>query len=102
MPGRAIGNEYRVLAATLRETRLKARVTQVQLAQRLGMTQSFISKCDRGTVRLDMVQVRRICLALGVPFQELVRRFEAALRKAKQPSGGKDSVGAKGGLNRGG
>ena len=83
MPGRAIGNEYHVLAATLRETRLKAHVTQVELAKRVGLTQSFISRCDRGTVRLDIVQVRRICLALGVPFPEFVRRFEAALRKQK-------------------
>lgn len=81
MPKRATGNEYRVLAETLRETRLKAKVTQVELAKRLGLTQSFVSKCDRGTVRLDIVQVRRICLALGVTFPALIQRFERKLRQ---------------------
>lgn len=79
MRKKTTGNEYRVLAETLRETRLKAKVTQVELAERLGLTQSFVSKCDRGTVRLDIVQVRRICLALGVTFPEFVRRFERKL-----------------------
>jgi len=80
MRKKATGNEYRVLADTLHETRLKANVTQVELAERLGLTQSFVSKCDRGTVRLDIVQVRRICLALGVKFPDFVRRFERNLR----------------------
>lgn len=79
MRKKAAGDEYRILAETLRETRLKAKVTQVELAERLGLTQSFVSKCDRGTVRLDIVQVRRICLALGVGFPTFVRQFERKL-----------------------
>ncbi len=75
------GGEYRVLAETLRGTRLKAKVTQVELAKRLGLTQSFVSKCDRGTVRLDIVQVRRICLALGGTLPAFARTFERNLKR---------------------
>ena len=78
-----LGREYVVLGRTLRETRQREGVTQVELAERLAQTQSYISKCERGGVRLDFVHVRGICLALGVPFSEFVRRFEAALQRQK-------------------
>jgi transcriptional regulator with XRE-family HTH domain len=83
MRRKASGDEYRILADTLRDIRLKANITQVELAERLGLSQSFVSKCDRGAARLDIVQVRRLCLALGVKFPEFVRRFETALRRNK-------------------
>lgn len=84
MRKKSSGNEYSVLAETLRETRLKAKVTQVELAGRLGWTQSFVSKCDRGAVRLDMVQVRRVCTALGFDFVRFVRAFEQKLARKCQ------------------
>ena len=57
--------EYAVFLDTLRETRQAAGVTQVELADRLGQSQSFVSKCERGESRLDIVQVRKICHVLG-------------------------------------
>jgi len=80
----SLGREYVVLGATLREIREKAGVTQVQLAAQLKHTQSHLSKWERGDVRLDFVQVRRICLAIGVAFTALVREFE---RKLAEPGG---------------
>lgn len=65
----------------LRETRLSAEVSQVDLATRLGWTQTDISKVERGVRRLDVLELRSWMLGLGVPVVkfvgELDRRLEA-------------------------
>ncbi|MBI1784580.1 helix-turn-helix transcriptional regulator [Candidatus Sumerlaeota bacterium] len=71
--------EYRLVLAHLIQARQKAGLTQAQLADRLAETQSFISKCERGERRLDVVELRRFCKAIGVSFLELVRRLDRAL-----------------------
>ena len=77
--------EYAVLLQLLRETRRAAGVTQVQLAERVGETQSHLSKMERGEVRLDLVQMRTICRALGTTLPafatELERRLAARERR---------------------
>jgi len=79
MNNSGFGPEYVALGRTVRAVRQKAGVTQVDLATRLGQTQSYVSKCERGLVRLDFVQVRRICSLLGVEFVRFVRLFEKNL-----------------------
>jgi transcriptional regulator with XRE-family HTH domain len=71
--------EYKVLLRLLRETRERAGVTQVELARRLGQTQSFVSKIELGDRRLDLVQLRTFLAALDVRLARFVRRFEDAL-----------------------
>lgn len=71
--------EYRIVLQLLRDARIKSRVTQVQLAERLGMTQSHLSKVERGEARIDIVQLRRLLSAIGVSLPEFVELFEARL-----------------------
>ena len=66
---------YRLLLRRLREARRRAGVTQEELAARLGETQSFVSKCERDERRLDIVELRAFCKAMGVPFVGFVRRL---------------------------
>ena len=73
--------EYAVLLKTLRQVRRGVRVTQVELARRLGQSQSFVSKCERGERRLDLAQLRTICLALGTMLTAFVRNYERRLAK---------------------
>jgi len=80
----SVSREYAVLGETLRQVREKAGVTQVELATRLKQTQSYVSKLERGAVRVDFVQVRRISLALGATFTTIVREFE---RNLAEPGG---------------
>jgi transcriptional regulator with XRE-family HTH domain len=77
----SVSHEYAVLGETLRRAREKAGATQVQLSQHLKQTQSYVSKLERGAVRLEFVQVRRVCNALGVSFPDFVRRFEKSLAR---------------------
>ena len=79
--------EYRILVQLLRATRKAAGVTQIEMAQRLDEVQSFVSSCERGQRRLDMVEVWRWCQALGVSFPEFTASFDARVR-SQQPGSG--------------
>jgi transcriptional regulator with XRE-family HTH domain len=73
--------EYRIFLRCLRAARKKARVTQTQMAERLGETQSWISKCERGERRLDLVEARGFCTAMGVSFSEFAAEFDLRAKK---------------------
>ncbi|MFN9438264.1 MAG: helix-turn-helix domain-containing protein [Brevundimonas sp.] len=45
--------------------RKAADVTQVELAERLGKPQSFVSKVERGERRLDVIEFCQVAEALG-------------------------------------
>lgn len=49
---------YAILAQRLREAREAAGFTQAEAAQMLGKPQSFISKCETGERRLDIVELK--------------------------------------------
>jgi len=51
----------------------------VQLAKKLGLTQSFVSKIERGDRRLDIVQLRTVCKLFGLTLGEFVEQLEAEL-----------------------
>lgn len=72
--------EYGLLLDRLRKAREKAGLTQEEIASRLGVTQSFVSKCERGERRLDLIEVRAWSQALGLSFAEFVRDFERACK----------------------
>lgn len=57
--------EYQRLCALLRRLRLDAGLTQVQVAERLGVPQSFVSKYESGERRLDVIELRYVAEALG-------------------------------------
>ena len=75
--------EYGAVTRLLKNAREDAGVTQVELAETLGQSQSFVSKCERGERRLDIVQLRTVCNALGLSLPEFVNRLERALRSRK-------------------
>lgn len=66
------------LVALLRELRQEAGLTQTELAERLGVNQTFVSKYELGERRLDLVQLTEVCRALGQPVGLVVQRWESA------------------------
>ena len=64
--------EHRWVVALLRTIRQEAGLRQVDVAQRLGRPQSFVSKYESGQRRLDLVELRAICGALGTTPEALV------------------------------
>ncbi|MFN8052866.1 MAG: helix-turn-helix transcriptional regulator [Acidimicrobiales bacterium] len=70
---KAIGSsEHRRLCALLRKHRVDARLNQAELAERLDVPQSFISKYESGQRRLDLVELHQICDAVGVRLVDVV------------------------------
>ncbi|HLO64944.1 MAG TPA: helix-turn-helix transcriptional regulator [Azonexus sp.] len=68
--------EYERFLALLRKTRVQSGLTQDDIATKLSATQSFISKCERGERRLDIVELAAWCSALNVSLSSFVERFE--------------------------
>lgn len=73
--------DYKSFLKLLREARERAGFTQEQLAERLDTTQSIISKCERGERRLDIVELKTWCQALGIPLPVFIAEFEKALSR---------------------
>ncbi|WP_306359800.1 helix-turn-helix domain-containing protein [Nocardia sp. CC227C] len=67
--------EYQRLCAVLRQLRRDAGLTQVEVAARLDVPQSFVSKYESGERRLDVIELRHVAEALGVTLAEVVGRL---------------------------
>lgn len=59
------GPSYSALADRLREARKLAGLTQAEAAARLGKPQSFISKCESGERRLDVIELKAFAQLYG-------------------------------------
>jgi len=73
-----------VLRSLLKEVRLEAHLRQVDLAERLDEPQSFVSKYEAGERRLDLIELRHVCEAIGIPLRVLVDRFERGLNETER------------------
>lgn len=73
---------YRALLETLIAAREEAGLTQVELAARLGRTQSFISKCERGERRIDLVEFVEFVTAMGEEQRAIFDAFLSRQRTA--------------------
>ncbi|HVX69603.1 MAG TPA: helix-turn-helix transcriptional regulator [Mycobacteriales bacterium] len=66
------------LCRLLREHRERAGLRQVDVAQRVGEPQSFVSKYESGERRLDLVELHQVCIALDLPMLDLIKEYERA------------------------
>ncbi len=81
---------YQQLLSLLRSKRLDRGITQEELASRLGVGQGIVSKIETHERRLDLVELREICLALGISFPEFVMEFDHNLTKEENKENEKD------------
>jgi len=65
--------------AMLREAREESGLTQTDLAKRLRTNQSSVSKCERGERRLDVIELRRWCRAIGISFASFAKDLDKKL-----------------------
>ena len=86
MPGGATiarRKNRKALLTLLREVRTEADLTQVEMARSLGVPQSFVSKYESGERRLDLLELQRVCQALGITLEAFVKRFEKTANRMK-------------------
>lgn len=50
--------EYQAVIARLREARMHLGLSQEEVANRLGRSQSFVSRCESGERRIDIIELK--------------------------------------------
>ncbi len=63
------------LQALLRQARERAKLTQQDVAIRIGRPQSFIAKYERGERRLDVVEFVVVAAAIGADPKRLITQL---------------------------
>ena len=71
------------LLLLLKEIRLKKNITQVELAKKLGVPQSFVSKYESGERQLDILELRQICQQIGITLESFIHKLEEKINEAK-------------------
>jgi len=59
--------KYKRFLERLRQARLEAGLTQTEVANVLQKPQSFVSKCETGERRVDVVELQVLANLYGVP-----------------------------------
>jgi len=72
-------SRYKALRKKLRLMRLAAEQTQLELAKKLDVGQSYISKIERGENFIDVVLYTRWCEVCGVRAGETLDQISGAL-----------------------
>lgn len=68
-------HEYRKLAKLLREIRLSTGLTQQEVAARLDVPQSFVSKYEAAERRLDVFELHEVANALNTTLDDVLPRI---------------------------
>ena len=71
--------EHEIFLQLLKRTRVESGMTQAQCSAALGRPQSFMSDVERGVRRLDIVQLRDLCLVLKTDLSSFSQTYEQAL-----------------------
>jgi len=80
-------HKQELLLSLLRAIREEKGLHQTDVAYALGRPQSFVSKYEAGARRLDLLELKDVCDAVGVELMEFVRRFDAALEGSQETKG---------------
>jgi len=76
-----LANELLLLGQVLADARERHGLKQSELAEKLGLPASYLSKIENGTRRLDVIELIRIAQAMGADAAELIGDVEEALRR---------------------
>lgn len=71
--------EHEIFLQLLKRMRVESGMTQAQCSAALGRPQSFMSDVERGVRRLDIVQLRDLCLVLKTDLSIFSQTYEQAL-----------------------
>ena len=80
MPYSLYTREYQLFVQMLVQARKAAALSQVELAQRLGKPQSFVSKCENCERRVDMAEFLAMAQVLGLDAPAFVQRYQVRFR----------------------
>ena len=67
--------DYDTFCALLKKLREDKGLTQIELAERLKVPQSFVSKYETGERRLDFIETTQVCEALGLTIEKFATAY---------------------------
>jgi len=76
--------DYAVFLRVFRHARRSAGLTQAQLAKQIGENQTFVSKCERGERRIDVMELRAFCDAFGLTLKQFVSKLEREMNSVQE------------------
>ncbi|MCP3683818.1 MAG: helix-turn-helix transcriptional regulator [bacterium] len=68
--------EYKKLIELLYRLRVNQGLKQIDLADKLGVHQSYVSKIENGEKRLDLIELRNMCRCLNISLIDFVKELE--------------------------
>lgn len=74
--------EYQVLIDLLKEAWMNSGQTRKAICDKLGKPKNYLNKIEKGERRLDVVEVFRLCDAIGVEPMTLLTQFAKQVRSA--------------------
>ena len=80
-----LAGEIVVLGNILVTARERAGLKQSDVAARLGLPASYLSKIENGTRRLDVIELVRIAEAMNVDPSEIIREVQERLASFRAP-----------------
>jgi transcriptional regulator with XRE-family HTH domain len=75
--------EYAAFLRVLRQVREDAGLTQADLARKIGNKQTYVSKCERGQRRIDVIELKAFCSALGIEMADFLTLLDAPERRRR-------------------
>jgi len=74
---RDLTQRYEALRSMIEEARRKAGMSQQEVADALGVHQTFVSKIEKGERRLDLVEFLEVADALGIDPVKILQKIRA-------------------------
>lgn len=71
--------EYQVFLHQLKAAREQAGLSQRELAVLLNKSYSYVAKVETGYARMDIYQIRCYLEAVGKPFLDFMKEYDAAI-----------------------
>lgn len=70
---------YHIMIALLRGKREAIGMTQIQLAEKLNVSQTVVSKIETCERRLDVIELIDVCDAINVPFVDFLNELNSKI-----------------------
>lgn len=58
---------------------MAAGLNQREVGERLGLTTLYVSRCERGERRMDVLELRDYCRAIEISFSQFIQQLDRQL-----------------------
>ena len=76
-------SEYDVFINLLKKKRIEKGFTQLNVAENIGKPQSFVSKCESGQRKINVVEFIDICCAINVDPSLFIKEIKKELYESR-------------------